>query len=119
MSLNADIGGGTTDISFFVVNKGKPKIYKYWSLPYGLNYIAEQSGFDYADSDFVNNALDDVLDDFNAKKKNIVIELERELLIKARNSSIDKSNILNAMRSRVVVYNGGGSTYDNDLIWRK
>lgn len=116
MSLNADIGGGTTDISFFVVNKGKPKIYKYWSLPYGLNYIAEQSGFDYADSDFVNNALDDVLDDFNAKKKNIVIELERELLIKARNSSIDKSNILNAMRSRVVVYNGGGSTYDNISI---
>lgn len=47
MSINADIGGGTTDISFFIVKDRLPNIYKYWSIPRGLNYIAEMSGFDY------------------------------------------------------------------------
>lgn len=116
MSLNADIGGGTTDISFFVVNNGKPKIYKYWSLPYGLNYIAEQSGFDYSEGDFVDKAHDDVIDDFNDKKKIVVVELERDLLMKVRSTTIDKSSLLSALKNRVVVYNGGGSIYDSIAI---
>ena len=49
MSINADIGGGTTDISFFIVKDRIPQIYKYWSIPRGLNYIAEMSGFDYSE----------------------------------------------------------------------
>ena len=116
MSLNADIGGGTTDISFFVVENGKPKIYKYWSLPYGLNYIAEQSGFDYSEGNFVDKAHDDVIDDFNEKKKRIVVELERDLLMKVRSTTIDKSSLLSALKNRVVVYNGGGSIYDSIAI---
>ena len=55
MSINADIGGGTTDISFFIVKDKIPQIYKYWSIPRGLNYIAEQSGFDYQEKDFIKN----------------------------------------------------------------
>ena len=67
MSLNADIGGGTTDISFFIVRNKIPKIYKYWSIPRGLNYIAEMSGFGYSEKDFIKNASQEIIDKFNRK----------------------------------------------------
>jgi hypothetical protein len=41
MSLMVDIGGGTTDITFFTIEEEKPKIYDYSSIPFGINYIAE------------------------------------------------------------------------------
>jgi hypothetical protein len=67
MSINADIGGGTTDVSFFIINDGMPKIYKYWSIPRGLNYIAEQSGFDYSEGAFMSKAHEDIIEKFNNK----------------------------------------------------
>ena len=111
MSINADIGGGTTDISFFIVKDRIPKIYKYWSIPRGLNYIAEMSGFDYSEKDFVKNAHQDIIDKFNHKKEEIVYNLSRLLIDLLRGSGIQKSNLLNALQDRIVVYNGGGSTY--------
>lgn len=111
MSINADIGGGTTDISFFIVKDRKPQIYKYWSIPRGLNYIAEMSGFDYSEKDFVKNAHQDIIDKFNHKKEEIVYNLSRLLIDLLRGSGIHKSSLLNALQDRIVVYNGGGSTY--------
>jgi rRNA maturation protein Rpf1 len=112
MSLNADIGGGTTDISFFIVNKGIPKIYRYWSLPCGLNYIAEQSGFNYAEGGFELKAHDDVVKKYNKKKEDLGYDLVMELLAQLRTyTKIPKSNLRNALQNRIVVYNGGGSTY--------
>lgn len=112
MSLNADIGGGTTDISFFIVNKGIPKIYRYWSIPRGLNYIAEQSGFNYAEGGFELKAHDDVVKKYNKKKEDLGYDLVMELLAQLRTyTKIPKSNLRNALQNRIVVYNGGGSTY--------
>lgn len=112
MSLNADIGGGTTDISFFIVNKGIPKIYRYWSIPCGLNYIAEQSGFNYAEGGFELRAHDDIVRKYNKKKEDLAYDLVRDLLTQLRTySKIPKSNLHDALRNRIVVYNGGGSTY--------
>lgn len=111
MSINADIGGGTTDISFFIVKDRLPQIYKYWSIPRGLNYIAEQSGFDYSEKDFVKYAHLDIIDKFNHKKDEIVYNLSRLLIDLLRGSGIQKSNLLDALQDRIVVYNGGGSTY--------
>ena len=111
MSINADIGGGTTDISFFIVKDRIPQIYKYWSIPRGLNYIAEMSGFDYSEKDFVRNAHQDIIDKFNHKKEEIVYNLSRILIDLLRGSGIHKSSLLNALQDRIVVYNGGGSTY--------
>lgn len=112
MSLNADIGGGTTDISFFIVNKGIPKIYRYWSIPRGLNYIAEQSGFNYAEGGFELKAHDDVVKKYNKKKEDLAYDLVMDLLTQLRTyTKIPKSNLRNALQNRIVVYNGGGSTY--------
>ena len=111
MSINADIGGGTTDISFFIVKDIIPKIYKYWSIPRGLNYIAKMSGFDYSEKDFVKNAHQEIIDKFNHKKEEIVYNLSRILIELLRGSGIHRSNLFNALQDRIVVYNGGGSTY--------
>ena len=112
MSLTADIGGGTTDISFFIIEDGIPLIYKYWSLPYGLNYVAEESGFDYADGDFEMRANSIVVSSFNDKKQNLVSNLTADLARKIRTeTSIPVQNLYDALKDRILVYSGGGSTY--------
>ena len=39
MSLMIDIGGGTTDISFFTIEDNKPQVYDFYSINKGLNYL--------------------------------------------------------------------------------
>ena len=112
MSLTADIGGGTTDISFFTIENGLPMIYKYWSIPRGLNYVAERSGFDYADGDFIERAHQDVIDKFNRKKHEHVYNLVQDLQRKIQNeTSIPVQNLRDALKDRILVYSGGGSTF--------
>ena len=112
MSLTADIGGGTTDISFFTIENGLPMIYKYWSIPRGLNYVAERSGFDYADGDFIERAHQDVIDKFNRKKHEHVNNLVQDLQRKIQNeTSIPVQNLRDALKDRILVYSGGGSTF--------
>lgn len=113
MSLTADIGGGTTDISFFTIENGNPMIYKFWSIPRGLNYVAARSGFDYADGDFKSQVHQDVIDKFNRKKHELVYNLVRDLQRKIQDeTSISVQNLRDALRDRILVYSGGGSTYD-------
>ena len=113
MSLTADIGGGTTDISFFTIESGLPMIYKYWSIPRGLNYVAEKSGFDYAERDFNTNAHQDVINKFNRKKHEYVYNLVLDLQKKIKNeTSIPVENLMDALKDRILVYSGGGSTYN-------
>lgn len=111
MSINADIGGGTTDISFFIVKDRIPKIYKYWSISRGLNYLAEMSGFDYSEKDFLKNVHQEIIEKFNRKKLEVIYNLETQLVELVRKSGILRSNLFKALKDRIVVYNGGGSTY--------
>lgn len=112
MSLTADIGGGTTDISFFTIENGNPMIYKFWSIPRGLNYVAARSGFDYADGDFQRRANQEVIDKYNRKKHELVYNLVRDLQRKIqKETSIPVQNLYNALKDRIIVYSGGGSTF--------
>lgn len=112
MSLTADIGGGTTDISFFTIEDGLPMIYKFWSIPRGLNYVADRSGFDYADGDFSKRAHQEVIDKFNRKKHELVYNLVKDLQRKIQDeTSIPVQNLRDALKDRILVYSGGGSTY--------
>lgn len=112
MSLTADIGGGTTDISFFTIEEGLPMIYKYWSIPRGLNYVAEKSGFDYAEGNFSEQVHQDVIDKFNCKKHELVCNLVNDLKRKIKDeTSIPVQNLKDALRDRLLIYSGGGSTY--------
>ena len=112
MSLTADIGGGTTDISFFTIEKGLPMIYKFWSIPRGLNYVAERSGFDYADGDFNEKVNQDVIDKYNRKKHELVYNLVKDLQRKIQNeTNIPVQRLRDALKDRILVYSGGGSTF--------
>ncbi|MCQ2246556.1 MAG: hypothetical protein MJZ69_07205 [Bacteroidaceae bacterium] len=112
MSLTADIGGGTTDVSFFIIENDNPIIYRYWSIPRGLNYIAEKSGFDYAEGNFVRKANKDIIKNFNHKKMEIVSNLVKDLARQlTKETSIPTSSLYNALENRIIVYNGGGSTH--------
>ena len=113
MSLTADIGGGTTDVSFFTIENGLPMIYKYWSIPRGLNYVAERSGFDYSDGNFTEKAQQEVIDKYNRKKHELIYNLVRDLKRKIREeTSIPVQNLTDALKDRILVYSGGGSTFD-------
>ena len=112
MSLTADIGGGTTDVSFFTIQEGHPVIYRYWSIPQGLNYIAELSGFDYSEGHFEENASDEIVEKFYQKRLEIVDVLVNDLTNQLRKeTNIPAKNLRDALRNRILVYNGGGSTY--------
>lgn len=135
MNLTADIGGGTTDISFFMIENRLPMIYKFWSIPQGLNYVAERSGFDYADGDFTSKANQDVINKFNQKKLEYVYNLVLDLQRKIREETcIPVQNLRDALKNRILVYSGGGSTFPfltkpidtftdvrviNDSVWKE
>ena len=112
MCMSVDIGGGTTDISFFTILGKEPLIYKFWSLDKGLNYIAEESGFDYQDCSFDKFANKKVINDFNQSRVELFNRLIGDLYQKlSRETSIDKSNLTAALDNRILVYNGGGSSF--------
>lgn len=113
MSITADIGGGTTDVSFFTIMNNKPIIYRYWSIPYGLNYIAEASGFDYQEENLNEKANKEVIKEFNDKKLRIVYNLIKDLVKQfiKEETSVPLDNLYDALYDRIVVYNGGGSVY--------
>lgn len=112
MSITADIGGGTTDVSFFTIQGKMPVIYRYWSLPIGLNYLAEESGFDYfAKEGSKVKFKNKVIEQFNKKKENIIINLIHDLQDQfyKEATNVPASHLSNALNDRIVVYNGGGS----------
>ncbi len=112
MNLTVDIGGGTTDISFFTYGGDVPQIYKYWSIQRGLNYIAELSGFDYNDTNFEKNADKEIIQKFNNKKEEIVWNLIRDLEKQIKKEShYTVPDLYRALKDRALVYNGGGSSY--------
>lgn len=115
MSLAADIGGGTTDVSFFIIEDREdkiPLIYKYWSIPRGLNYLANRSGFEYADADFSSSVQVDVVGKLHHKMNEFISLLIKDLSQKlATETDIPVQNLIDALRNRVLVYSGGGSTF--------
>lgn len=113
MSLTVDIGGGTTDISFFTIVGRKPCIYKYWSIPLGLNYLAEESGFDYFELDIKHEFKVGVVNAFNAEKTKVVRKLITMLYAKLSKTILGKDRLSAALKDRILVYMGGGSTFSN------
>lgn len=111
MCLAVDIGGGTTDVSFFTIKNQKPLIYRYWSIPKGLNYIAEESGYDYQGFNFEENASSAVVDRYNQDKTSLINRLFEELTSRILNKDKYKTQIRLKLESGVVVYNGGGSKF--------
>lgn len=112
MGITTDIGGGTTDITFFTYSNKTLSLYRFESLPYGLNYIAEKSGFDYSQGNVMQSADSDVIESFNRYKKDFVEQLKEDLVRNyIRETRKFRSDIENALKNRAVIYSGGGSSY--------
>lgn len=116
MNLMIDIGGGTTDISFFTIEENKPQVYAFYSLNKGLNFLTHvddniKSG---VDSNVKNaSSIDNRrLKHFEKEIKQICRSL-RDSLYKELQSqtSISPRRLNDALRGRPLVYTGGGSTF--------
>jgi hypothetical protein len=119
MSLMVDIGGGTTDITFFTIENESPKIYDYSSIPYGINYIAETALPNLHDKFDVNTDLNSIdSNQLNTAIKQYYLNLVDacDSLVKKLRRSFERTgfpiNRLNdALKNRIIIYSGGGSTY--------
>lgn len=126
MNIIVDIGGGTTDISFFTIEekvaKSKiyhPQVYDFFSISKGLNYLIKQ---DVTTGDSLTKELH-IIDGSEIDKdraslyyeeidnicNNIKESLKREWVAQTVHS---KEKLLNRLKNRPVIYTGGGSTID-------
>lgn len=120
MSLMVDIGGGTTDITFFTIEKDKPKIYDYSSIPFGLNFIAEtanpnlQDKFDSSSNlyDIPQKSLSPAIELYYTNLKNACHGLVSRLLRAFERTGYPVFRLTDALKNRMVIYSGGGSTYN-------
>jgi len=101
LHLMMDIGGGTTDISFFAVNERKPHIYWFKSVPYGLNFIRE-------DIDNLSKYKGVILGTINRLKKELIKDFSE--------TRQPLSYLEDSLYGNILVYNGGGSAEDNLCI---
>ena len=95
LHIMMDIGGGTTDISFFAVNNHEPIIYWFRSVSQGLNFIREDPG----NGEKYLRIIDDA-----------VSHLKQELFRDFSETGNPAYYLEDAMRGNVIVYNGGGSS---------
>lgn len=111
MSLIIDIGGGTTDISFFTIENGQPQVYDFFSVDKGLNYL---TGID-------SMSLEEPPSNRIIKKNTSVLHSE---ILRLCNNLIDRLKVefkcqtelevrrlTDALKNRPLIYTGGGSTY--------
>lgn len=120
MSLMIDVGGGTTDISFFTVLNGRPQVYDYFSINKGLNYLtcAEEKMKDNSSLDSnVKNVIEinpARLIEFTKEVGRIANHLHQKLINEFRSQTNLKVERLNAaLKNRPLIYSGGGSTFKN------
>ena len=124
MNLMVDIGGGTTDISFFTMEKeketdkiAKPQIYELLSAPIGLNFLTKAE--EHLDSGKLdsNVGIDTKLDwvrqaEYFDEISNLCYRLRQRILKLYDNSTkLYRDRVVQALKDRLIIYTGGGSTF--------
>lgn len=116
MSLMIDIGGGTTDISFFTIENKKPQVYDFFSINKGLNFLTGAN--ENSQIGTVVNVLD--ASEINQGRRNAYInevnhvcnslqaKLQHEF---KRQTGLENYRLFDALKNRPLVYCGGGSTF--------
>lgn len=118
MSLMIDIGGGTTDISFFTIEDKKPQVYDFYSINKGLNFLTganegNQTGTDVnvQDASQINQGRRNVfINEVNHVCDSLRNKLQHEF---KRQTGLQVHRLLDALKNRPLVYCGGGSTFKN------
>ena len=120
MNIMVDIGGGTTDITFFTIENSCPKIYDYSSISYGLNYIIEKAtphlkdkfDIDLNLSIIDSQELSSVISSYYQKLRGSCEDLVEKLVKSFPKTGYPTSTLTDALKKRPIIYSGGGSTYD-------
>ena len=125
MSIMLDMGGGTTDISFFVIeDNGEPHIYHFESIAKGLNFFLEYEDrhsfrtIDFSKKkeledvprDVFNNAFKEFKGNIDTVIKNLTDFLHQDTISRG----FIKSAFRDAVQNRPAIYTGGGC-YDNRM----
>ena len=124
MSLMVDIGGGTTDISFFTIPypkdptiKQRPLIYDFHSLNKGLNYLTDADTIieRRVDPNVKNaNEISHVrIDDYKKDIRTLCWYLWKRLNDDYSRSGRPSFRLRDALKGRPIIYTGGGSTFDS------
>ena len=116
MSLMIDIGGGTTDISFFTIENNKPQVYDFYSINKGLNYLtcANENGKEGTEiivkdaSEISNNRRTAYIMEVNQVCDSLRAKLQKEF---KKQTGLNMQRLLDALKNRPLVYCGGGSTF--------
>lgn len=116
MSLMIDIGGGTTDISFFTIEKNKPQVYDFYSINKGLNFLtganeSNQSGttVNVLDgAEIIQSRRNTYINEVNQVCDSLKNKLQTEF---KKQTGLHVHRLLDALKNRPLVYCGGGSTF--------
>lgn len=125
MSLMVDIGGGTTDISFFSMRddvrnpkKNELKIHYFQSIDKGLNFLTQAdilSDEGRTDSNIrsTSELNKSAINVFKSEINNICSYIQGRLYKEFKDHDDLPYRLLkNALRNRPIVYTGGGSCFD-------
>lgn len=121
MNLMIDIGGGTTDISFFTIEKDEqenniPQVYDFFSLNKGLNFLTRANDSNRFDTTVNVQNADEIdgrlrvayINEINQICDGLKIKLQNELKKQTRRSLRDLEH---GLKNRPLVYCGGGSSF--------
>ena len=111
MSLIIDIGGGTTDISFFTIENGQPQVYDFFSVDKGLNFL---TGIDSMSSEeppsnrIIRKNTTILYSEILRLCTNLVERLKVEFKCQ---TELEVRRLTDALKNRPLIYTGGGSTF--------
>lgn len=120
MNLMIDIGGGTTDISFFTIEENKkkilPQVYDFYSINKGLNFLTganesvqSKTTVIVQDSTEIDQARRSMyINEINQVCGNLFGKLQREF---KKQTKLNPQRLLDALKNRPLVYSGGGSVF--------
>ena len=125
MHLLVDIGGGTTDISFFTIDESlMPSIHTVTSFHKGLNYILEHfiaenpdysmgeaQGLLLTNTELFNRSIQLYKNELKVTLKSVVDYVVEEFNKELCGTDLKVDALIEAMIGRPIVYCGGGSVF--------
>ena len=115
MSVMFDIGGGTTDVSFFTIEDNMPQVYDFFSINKGLNYLTDSNPEDNSRKDS-NTSNSDLKDHLISGYQGLVNQRFDDLYQRIvrnfkHNTSLNAEKLKAVLRNRPIIFCGGGSTF--------